>query len=218
MELFPSLKERLDYLHLQDFLNYEYELHLKQPLIRQQRKIIAAYHTSNCRLDIEVSQWSTIPISRDTRVCHSCSYNAVENEAHLELLECPLYKPIRNKCPSLFEDVGLGSLKSFFQLDHQVDINLYLTKATALHHSKELASLRPPWCTFNPIHLFLFPYLTSMSAQSPHPWIRPSPGGWLWLTCKPILMVNLLHFPNLWAFKTGNNQRYATLCAPLVTH
>ena len=26
----------------------------------------------------------------------------------------------------------------------------------------------------------------TLSAQSPHPWIRPSPGGWLQLTCKPL--------------------------------
>ena len=31
------------------------------------------------------------------------------------------------KFPSLYENVVLGSPKSFFQLDHQVDISLYLT-------------------------------------------------------------------------------------------
>ena len=44
-------------------------------------------------------------------------------------------KSIRDKFPSLFENVVLGSLKSFFQLDNQVDINLYLIEATALRHS-----------------------------------------------------------------------------------
>jgi len=48
------------------------------------------------------------------------------------VLECPLYKPIRDKFPILFENVVLGSLESFFQLDHQVDISLYLMEATAL--------------------------------------------------------------------------------------
>ena len=44
------------------------------------------------------------PISRVTTLCHFCSYNANENEAHF-ILECPLYKPIRDKFPSLFENV-----------------------------------------------------------------------------------------------------------------
>ena len=60
------------------------------------------------------------------------------------MLECLLYKSIKNKFPSLFENVVLGSLKAFFQLDRQVDISLYLTEATTLHHSRELASLKPP--------------------------------------------------------------------------
>ena len=40
------------------------------------------------------------------------------------MLECPLYKPIRDKLPSIYENVVLWSLESFFQLDHQVDISL----------------------------------------------------------------------------------------------
>ena len=52
------------------------------------------------------------------------------------MLECPLYNSIRDtRFQSLFEKVVLGSLESFFQLDQQVDISFYLTKATALHHS-----------------------------------------------------------------------------------
>ena len=42
----------------------------------------------------------------------------VENEAHL-VLECPLYNLIRN------ENGVMGSLESFFQLNHQDDIDLY---------------------------------------------------------------------------------------------
>jgi len=134
--------KKLDYLHLKDFLKYECELYLKQPLTPPQRKIIAAYRTSNHRLAIETGRWSTIPISRDKRLCNFCSYNVVENEAHF-VLECPLYSSIRDKFQSLFENIVLGSIKSFFQLDHQVDISLYLTEATALRHSRELASLTP---------------------------------------------------------------------------
>ena len=59
------------------------------------------------------------------------------------MLECPLYNPIRDKFPSIFENVVLGSLQSFFQLDQRVNISLFLTEATALYHSRELTSLKP---------------------------------------------------------------------------
>jgi hypothetical protein len=36
------------------------------------------------------------------------------------------------------ENVILGSLESFVPLNHQVDISVYLTEATALHHSRKL--------------------------------------------------------------------------------
>jgi hypothetical protein len=40
---------------------------------------------SNHRLAIEIGQWMITPISKDTRLCHFFSYNAVENEAHFML-------------------------------------------------------------------------------------------------------------------------------------
>ena len=40
-------------------------------------------------------------------------------------------------CPFPIQNVVLGSLKPFFQLDHQVEISLYLPEPTALHHSRE---------------------------------------------------------------------------------
>ena len=58
-------------------------------------------------------------------------------------VEYPLHNLVRDKFSSLFEDVILGSLKTFFQLDQQVDISLYLMEATTLRHSRELASLKP---------------------------------------------------------------------------
>ena len=91
--------------------------------------------------------WFTIiPSFRDTRLCHSCSYIAVENEAHF-VLECPLIQPYKRKVSVTTHQSSKGSLKYFFQWDHQVDISLYLTEATARHHSGELASLKPSWCT-----------------------------------------------------------------------
>ena len=73
------------------------------------------------------------------------------------MLECSLYNPIKDKFPSLIENVVLGSLKSFFQLDQQVDINHYLIEATVLRHSRELVGLKPSRCALNPISLFGFP-------------------------------------------------------------
>jgi hypothetical protein len=128
---------------------------LKQPFTPPQRNIVVAFCISNHRLAIETRQWTNIPISRDNRPCHFCSYNAVENEAHF-VLECPLCNHVRDKFPSLFENVVLENLKSFLQLNHQVDINLYLTKATALRHSRDLVDFKPSWCTFSPISHFGF--------------------------------------------------------------
>ena len=79
-------------------------------------------------------------MSLDSRLCHFCSYNAIENEAHF-VSECPLYNCIRDKFASLFETTIPRNLESFFQLDRQVDISLNLTKATALCHPRELAHL-----------------------------------------------------------------------------
>jgi hypothetical protein len=81
-------------------------------------------------------------ISSHTRLCHFCSYNAIVNEAHF-VLECPLYNRIRDKSPPQFKSVVSGNLKSFFQLDQQVNISLYLTEITGLRHSRELTSLKP---------------------------------------------------------------------------
>ena len=61
------------------------------------------------------------------RVTYDFTHNAVENEAHV-VLECPLHNPIRDKFLLIFEDAILGSLNSYFQYDHEVNINLYLTK------------------------------------------------------------------------------------------
>ena len=69
------------------------------------------------------------------------------------VLECAQYSPTKDKFQSLFENVILGSLKSFFQLDHQVNISLYLKKA--LHSATLGNSLvwQYPWSAFNSITL-----------------------------------------------------------------
>ena len=53
-------------------------------------KTTGAYHSSNHRLAIETTKWSTIPIQGEKKLCHFYSYNVVENEAHFEM-KCPLY-------------------------------------------------------------------------------------------------------------------------------
>ena len=120
-----------------------------------------AYHTSFHRIAMEIGRWLNIPISRDNISCHFCSYNVVEIEPHF-VLRYPLYNPIRDKFHSLFENVILGSLKSFFQLNHQVDISLYLTEATSLCHSRDLVGLTTSRCTLSPCSLLAFQTLVSI--------------------------------------------------------
>ena len=43
-------------------------------------------------------------------------------------------------------------------MEHQVDISLYVTEATALRHYRKLAGLKPSWCTSIPL-AFWFPGL-----------------------------------------------------------
>ena len=81
-------------------------MNVKQALTPPQHKVIATYNTLNYRLAIEIGRWLTIPIAKDTRKNHFCSYNAIENEANY-VLKCTLYNPIRDKFPSLFENVIL---------------------------------------------------------------------------------------------------------------
>ena len=101
---FHIYEKKLDYIHLKAFLKYECELYLKQPLSPAQHNINVAFHTLSHRLAIETGGWMIIPISRDTRLYHVCSYNAVESEAHV-MLECPLQSPTlgahtyRRPCP-----------------------------------------------------------------------------------------------------------------------
>jgi hypothetical protein len=66
--------------------------------------------------------WSTFPVSSDNKFCYFCfQYNVVDNEVHF-VWECPLYNLIIDKFPLLFENVGLGSLISFHQVDISHDV------------------------------------------------------------------------------------------------
>jgi hypothetical protein len=81
-----------------------------------------------------------LPLS--LKILDYATFPPIEIETHF-VLERPLHNSIRDEFSSLLENVVLGSLKSFFHLDHQVDIDLYLIEASALHHSRELAGLKP---------------------------------------------------------------------------
>ena len=59
------------------------------------------------------------------------------------MLKCSLYNSIEISFDSLFEKVVLGSLKPFIQLDHHVEISIYLMEAITLPHSTELGGLTP---------------------------------------------------------------------------
>ena len=136
----PSLREETRLPPPQGFSRIQCELYLKQPLTTSLRKIIVVYCTSNHILAIEIAR-----LSLSLEILDYVTFAPImqlENESHF-VLECPLYNPIRDKFPSLFENVVLGNLKSFFEFDHQVDNSLYLTEATALYHSRELAGVKP---------------------------------------------------------------------------
>ena len=62
------------------------------------------------------------------------------------MLECPISNPMRDLRMSF-----KGTSNIFFQLDHQDDISLYLTKATAYCYFRELASLEPLYVLLVPL-------------------------------------------------------------------
>jgi hypothetical protein len=116
---FHLFGKKLDYLHLKDFLKYECELYLKQPLtprVHHNTRSVLLIAPQTIDLPLKLDDGRVIPVSRDTRLCHFCSYNVIENEAYF-VLECPLYNPIRDKFPSQFKNVVPSSLKLFFQLN-----------------------------------------------------------------------------------------------------
>ena len=101
---FHSLGKKLDYLHLQGFPQIWMWIVLEATFESTTTQDHCAYCTLNHRFSIEIGQWTTIPISRDIRLCHFFSYNAFENEVHF-VLECPLYNSIREKNSSLLENI-----------------------------------------------------------------------------------------------------------------
>ena len=96
---------------------------------------------------------SHISVSREHRLHHLCSYDVGTNEAHFVLMCPPTQLHYREIFNHHLRMQYQGSLMSFFRLNHLVNINPCLSKATAFHHSEELASLTPSWCIFSHINL-----------------------------------------------------------------
>ena len=88
--LFPPHLEKLYYLHLEDFLDYEYIYHSWN----NHWHLPNTNHCSLLRLNLRLilSWWSTI--LRYNKLCHLSSYNIVENETH-RVLECFPYNITR---------------------------------------------------------------------------------------------------------------------------
>ena len=111
------------------------EIFYKTILTPSQHKIMVAYITHNHRVAKEIGRWLTLPINRDTRLCHFCSYSAVDNEAHV-VLKCSLSEITFHH----YSECNVKEPRVFLLDGAKVDINLYLRKATTLHHSRELAA------------------------------------------------------------------------------
>lgn len=107
-------------------------LHLMLPI---------APHMIDLPLKLDNGQVS-MSLEIQDQLCHFCSYAVIEDDVYF-MLECPLCNPIRDKFPSLFENVVARSLKSFLQIEQQVNISFYLTEANTLCHSRKSLGLKP---------------------------------------------------------------------------
>ena len=122
VELIPSHKEETKLPSPQGVLNYKCGLYLKQQLRPPQRKIIVL--TTPRIIDLPSTlDGGQLSLSLEIidNLCHFCSYNVVENEAHF-VFECPLCNFIRDRFHSLIEKVVLRSFKSFIQLDLEMSL------------------------------------------------------------------------------------------------
>ena len=149
VEFFPSLKEETRLPPSKGFSQIWTWFVLEATM----DTTIMQVHQCLPHLESSTSDWNwtmvDIPISGDNRLFHFCSYNTVKNEARF-VLEYPLYNYIREKFWLLFENVVLGSFKSFFLIGPSSWHLPCLTEATKLWLSRELAGFEPTRCTLNP--------------------------------------------------------------------
>ena len=137
--------------------------------LRSTRCQVAESSISSCPLWPRI--WSMFPFSRE--ILTSSFNRPVGHSFQRSMAMC--------KTNISIEQVVLGSLKSVFQLDHQVNISLYLTEATTLHHSKESTGLTPSWCFPSLIHLLASQTLKSISFH------------WTRMLLSPLSVERLLH-------------------------
>ena len=71
------------------------------------RKIVTRWRLSNLQLAIETGKYKRPKVDRNQRLCQTCLL--VEDEEHA-LMNCILYKQVRDKHPDLFN--GSHSIKS----------------------------------------------------------------------------------------------------------
>ena len=163
MELFPFLGTKFDDLHIKDCLEYDCELYLSNLWLH-----------SNARSLLLIAPWIIdLPLKLDGGQL----FLSLEIILPLLLLQyngwkqgtlcvgLPLYNSIRDRFQSLFETVVSRSFKSFFQLEHQVDISCLSHRdyCTLLSHFRKVAGLTPFWCAFSPITLLASWSLISIS-------------------------------------------------------
>ena len=112
----------------QGFFECECELYLKQPWTPTSYNTRSMLPTAPRTID------STLKMD-DARLSLSLEILGYAASAlipqlkmrHISCWKCPLHNPISDEFPSLFENLVLGSLRSFFHSNHHVDIDLYLT-------------------------------------------------------------------------------------------
>lgn len=112
----------------------------------------------------------------------------MENELHF-VFEGPLYNSFTDFIYwliylYLFQNVVPGSFKSFFQLDYQVDISLYLTRIIIFQYFRELVSLSSSWCTLSPI--------TFLASRTPSPIWFHHYQNWTSIFCTMRRLKNIL--------------------------
>ena len=121
---FHPMGKKLHYFHRKDFLICEWQSHIEGIIDPPSMQNHYDLQTSNHKLAIEIG-W----LSQYLEVIDYATHNVVQIEAHF-IMEQPLHNSTRDKFPFIFKDAILDSLKSFFQLDHQVDVNISHIKAT----------------------------------------------------------------------------------------
>jgi hypothetical protein len=116
-----SLK-KLDYLHFENFLTYDCELYLKQPRNHNARSLLPITpRTIDLSLKLDDGQLS---VSLEMLDYAPFSPLMQLKTRHISCWNVPDTTPLKINFHNLLENVASRSLKSSFQLDPQININL----------------------------------------------------------------------------------------------